>query len=349
MARITRVITEVYGDNVVNEFFTFNNSGSWTVSNGGSASHDNNIIFEGSRSLRLINTDPNNGNTTASITGRGTVVNEPGNYWIVCYLRNDTNEQITGSFRTYKNTVIENTATYTLEVADEDIWIGQWAYVTGLLKGDILEFDFVIDQKTPALPNIAINIDGFGVYHNDRGLTLPPRYTSPVPAQKELFGVYDYNDLATQTTQIPLTLADTQYELTNDGAGSNTNKTYALTNLTDIWNTSTNRFEFNNGSVLELGDTVDIRFDVEVTTGSANTAVEMSMELGVGASPYQLPLIPSVNFKTAGTYKLVRWFSVYMGDANTLDNPSRILMEADTTGATVQVNGWYIRPMKRIV
>ena len=41
-------------------------------------------------------------------------------------------------------------------------------------------------------------------------------------------GVYDYNDLATTSTPIPLTLAGTWYDLTNDGAGAFTNKTYAL-------------------------------------------------------------------------------------------------------------------------
>lgn len=156
-------------------------------------------------------------------------------------------------------------------------------------------------------------------------------------------GVYDYNDLATATTPIALTTPGTQYELTNDGAGAFTNLTYALPGLANIWNVATNRFDFVDGTVLKLGDTVDIRFDMEVTTTTANTAIEAVLELGVGAGPYQLPYYPETNFKSSGTYRVVNWFGIYMGDTNTLNNPARVLVKADTAGATVKVNGWYCR------
>lgn len=160
-------------------------------------------------------------------------------------------------------------------------------------------------------------------------------------------GWWDYQDTATGVTPIALTAANTQYELTNDGAGTFSNSTYGLSGITDIWDTSTNRFDFANGSVLQLGDTVDIRFDVEVTTTTANTAVDLHIELGVGSgSEYQLDIIPSTTIKTAGTYQLVRWVGYYMGNTTTLNYPARILARADTTGATVKVNGWYIRALK---
>lgn len=159
-------------------------------------------------------------------------------------------------------------------------------------------------------------------------------------------GVYDYNDLATASTPIPLTLADTQYEMTNDGAGAFTNKTYALPGVADLWDTATNRFDFTG---LSLGDTVDIRFDFEVTTSSANTAIDFVIELGIGGSAYQLTFVPSSSdFKAAGTYKVVSWFGIYMGDSNTLDNPARILARSDNTGTSVKVNGWYMRPLHKI-
>ena len=157
-------------------------------------------------------------------------------------------------------------------------------------------------------------------------------------------GIYDYNDLATSTTPIPLTLANTQYEVTNDGAGTFTNKTYALSGIADLWNTSTNRFDFTG---LSLGDTVDIRFDIEITTTSANTAVDFVIELGIGSAPYQLTFSPLSDFKSAGTYKVVNWFGIYMGDLNTLNNPGRVLARADNTGVTVKVNGWYMRPLHK--
>ena len=161
-------------------------------------------------------------------------------------------------------------------------------------------------------------------------------------------GIYDYNDLTTATTPISLVLADTQYELTNDGAGPNTNKTYALPSLPDLWNVTTDRFEFNGGAKLSLGDTVDIRFDLEVTTTGANTAINLVLELGTDGTPYEISLIPEQNFKAAGTFKLIRWMGIYMGDTNTLMNKGRVLMSSDSTGTTVKINGWYIRPIHTI-
>ena len=158
-------------------------------------------------------------------------------------------------------------------------------------------------------------------------------------------GVYDYNDLATATTPIALTLAATQYELTNDGAGSGTNLTYALAALPDLWDEPSNRFIFTDGTVLALGDTVDIRFDIELTTTSINTEFDMVIELGVNGTSYQLPVILPTNFKATGTYRLVVWYGIYMGDSNTIDNPGRVLARADSTGSTVKVNGWYCRAM----
>lgn len=156
-------------------------------------------------------------------------------------------------------------------------------------------------------------------------------------------GWWDNNDLTTATTPIALTVANTQYEMTNDGAGSFTNLTYGIDGTANIWNTSTNRFDFTG---LNLGDTVDVRFDVEYVTTSANTAISLDIELGVGASPYQIALVSEDNKKTAGTYKVVVQMSFYMGDANTRNNPARVLASADTTGTTVKVNGWFARAIK---
>ena len=158
-------------------------------------------------------------------------------------------------------------------------------------------------------------------------------------------GIYDYNDLGTTASPIPLTVAGTWYKLTNDGAGAFTNKTYALAGLADIWDVATGQFNWNNGTLLSLGDTVDIRVDVDIITTGANKAVEVDIELGIGGSPYKLPIIPLENFKTAGTYHDVRLMSIYLGDTNTLNFPAQIEATADGTGVTVVVNGWYIRPL----
>ena len=156
-------------------------------------------------------------------------------------------------------------------------------------------------------------------------------------------GVYDYNDLATASTPVDLTVADTQYELPNDGLGPFTNLGFTLPNLANVWNVSTDRFSFNGGTALKLGDTVDIRFDVEFTTGTTNTDIDLVLELGIGGTPYQLVIVADKDHSSAGTYQEVHMFSIYMGDANTLNNPGRVLASASKTGSTVKVNGWFVR------
>jgi len=159
-------------------------------------------------------------------------------------------------------------------------------------------------------------------------------------------GVCDYSDLTTVGSPIALTTPGTFYELTNDGAGADTNTTYSLAGLEGIWNVATNRFDFSDGGVLSLGDTVDMRFTVSVTTGGVNTAITIELELDVGGTPYTIEIVPIQNFKTVGTYIMSRYTSVYMGNTGTLNNPARIIAKSDTAGATVTVVGWFVRALK---
>lgn len=152
-------------------------------------------------------------------------------------------------------------------------------------------------------------------------------------------GFWDYNDTATVSTPIALTVPGTEYQLTNNGLGANTVTTFRLPSVTNIFNTSTNYFSFIG---LQIGDTVDIRVDLEVVSSAANTIIETDMELGVGGSAYKLN-VDRQYLKAAGTHKVVAIFSFYIGNANTLDNPARLLMKSDTAGVTVKVNGWYVR------
>lgn len=158
-------------------------------------------------------------------------------------------------------------------------------------------------------------------------------------------GFWDYNDAATTTTPIVLSSAATYFTLTNDEAGANTLKTYKLTGATDLWNETTNRFDWSD---LSLGDTVDIRFDIQVETMGANHEIDLRLVMAEGhANQYTLD-VHRQNFKSAGTYPIVRWYSIYMGDTDTLNNPSRLEISSDTgTTNEVVVNGWYVRALTR--
>ena len=161
-------------------------------------------------------------------------------------------------------------------------------------------------------------------------------------ANYALQGFWDYNDAATSSTAISITGGGGWVQLTTDGAGSGTLKTYALPGITDIWDTSTDDFDFSG---LSLGDTVDIRVDLEVTTTSANQVVEFELRLGIGGTAYSLPFAMP-EFKSSGSHQVVVPCSIYIGNANTKDNPAQLRAQSDTN-CTIVVNGWYVRVLPR--
>lgn len=149
------------------------------------------------------------------------------------------------------------------------------------------------------------------------------------------FGTFDYNDNATSTTPIVITGGGGYVFLTNDELGSFTNKLYPPTGVSDIWDASLNQFDFTE---LNLGSIVHYRLDVSITTTSVNQEVDIALDLGIGASPYTLT-VKRDEFKSAGTYNIVKSAFIYMGDANTRDNPAKFKIQSDSN-ATVVVNGW---------
>lgn len=155
-------------------------------------------------------------------------------------------------------------------------------------------------------------------------------------------GFFDYNDAATSTTPIVVPNDLSYVYLTNDAAGAFTNTSFAPRGVSFVWDEVNNRFDW---SELNLGDTLDIRFDINVTTTAANQYVEVDLEMASGGvSPYDLIFSESV-YKTAGTFHLSRYNGLYMGNSDTLDNYARFKIKSDAN-ATVVVNGWYVRVIK---
>lgn len=158
------------------------------------------------------------------------------------------------------------------------------------------------------------------------------------------FGWSDYNDLATTSTPIPLTVAGTFYPLTNDGAGAFSTNVFKIPSHSEIWDTTANEFDFSS---LKVGDTIDFRLDYTVITSGVNRDIETELQLAIGsAGPYSLNM-DFRPFKAAGTYQIIRWHSIYIGDTNTLNFPAKFATRSDGTGDTIIVNGWYVRTMVR--
>ena len=163
-----------------------------------------------------------------------------------------------------------------------------------------------------------------------------------LPADNFAGGFFDYNDLATQTTPISVTGGGGFVKLTNDGLGVNTNKDYPPSGITDIWDASNDRFDF---SELKLGDMIDIRLDLEVTTTSPNQEIDVRLFLGVGATEYSIAFVET-SFKSAGAQPVDRYNGIYIGNALTLNNFGEFRIQSDGN-ATVKVNGWYCKIIRR--
>lgn len=160
---------------------------------------------------------------------------------------------------------------------------------------------------------------------------------------KAKVGFFDYNDLATATTPITHNGAEGYKQLTNDGAGAFTQLGYAPTGMTTLWNTVTNQLDF---SELSLGDMIDLRVDVDVTTTTPNQEVSIRLDVAIGTvGNFQLEL-DRRTFKSAGTYKLIRYIGGYIGNAFTNDNPAEIQLDSDAA-CTVLVDGWYCKVTRR--
>ncbi len=160
-----------------------------------------------------------------------------------------------------------------------------------------------------------------------------------VPVDNCRVGLFDYNDLATASAPIVVTTVGSPFVLTNDGLGSFTNKLFPPIGVTDVWNASSDVFDW---SELKLGDMVDIRLDFDLITSSVNTEIKVDLHLGTGGSAYTIPYIPESNFKNAGTHNINRYNGIYMGDENTLNNGGQFKISTDKD-CTVIVNGWFTK------
>ena len=98
---------------------------------------------------------------------------------------------------------------------------------------------------------------------------------------KNIIGWADFNDLTTASAPIELTVADDWYQLTNDGAGDFTNTAYKVDGHKDIWDVDNQQFDFSD---LRLGDTVDIRLDVEFDLNASNTDIGLRLSMVLSES-----------------------------------------------------------------
>lgn len=154
-------------------------------------------------------------------------------------------------------------------------------------------------------------------------------------------GWYDYNDSITVVTPINITSNDT-IQITNDARGDQTTSQFAPYGCGQIWDTATNSFDFSD---LNIGDEILIRLSLNITTTSNNQVTRVYMNMASGVFNYKINDGHWV-FKSTGSYQVESVIPLYIGNAETRDNPAEIMFTTDGN-ATVQVNGFYVSVTRR--
>lgn len=153
-------------------------------------------------------------------------------------------------------------------------------------------------------------------------------------------GFADYNNASGSITLSP----GVWTTLTNDGAGAFTNTNYLPPGVARLMDTSNGELDFSD---LDLGDEIEIRQDVTVTPIVNGAQVEIRIQLGTGGVAYYLTHSTAVLNQGGGVdYPLIQFLRVYLGDANTANNPGVIQIRC-TEQASVTNNGSYISVKKR--
>lgn len=165
--------------------------------------------------------------------------------------------------------------------------------------------------------------------------TEPEQYLQSV-------GFFDYADLATQTTPLSL-VSNVSKKLTNDTLGDSTNTSNAPYGVSSVWNATSNVFDF---SQLSIGDTIDIRFDVNVTTTVNNQIVKGYVKLGVGSPSEYILGIFGQQIKTPASNTQTVLTSIYIGNTDIINYPSEVYLLTENSGSA-KVNGWYCRILKK--
>jgi hypothetical protein len=100
---------------------------------------------------------------------------------------------------------------------------------------------------------------------------------------------------------------------------------------------------------MDVGDTIDLRIDLDVTTTGTNKTLKMFIKFGIGTPSAFLKFIDSFEFKTSVTNENVTAnIPFYLGSEDIKNAPAELYILADTSGS-LKVNGWYTRIIRKSI
>jgi len=342
---ITKNVNAKYSENLLPEFASFDSEFTWNTNvTGGtgsiSAINSPNLKYKGKRGL-FVSAENCDATIDVGDDRLKTTVEKTGNYLLSASLIIPSLYSATEfSFNifVYKNDVtlfnFDLSAGYDGFVFDEHNIFYQNIY---LEAGDEIDFKFKVGNQTGFY--IEFGFDRFKLEFDDRGLFIPSRYTYPKQQKNIDMFNFDYNDSGST-----ISYTSGNIVLENDGAGSYTYEDEIPIGVT-IYDVLTNKFDFSN---LNIGDTILIRSDVNITTTSANQIVNMYMELGQDDTPYNIYFHSHKLFKTAGSYSnITSEIRITINNELTRDNSAQIKFNSDDD-ASIVVNGWNCTVIRKI-
>lgn len=139
-------------------------------------------------------------------------------------------------------------------------------------------------------------------------------------------GFFDYEDSYSISNNVVMT-ANVPVIMQNDTLGPNTERNYAPLGVTDIWNPSTNAFDF---SELNVGDTVALRVIGTYTPSMNNASIRLDMNVGIGSpSAFTIPVERHSEKQNGVSVPLPSYMRIYIGSEDVRNNPAQLVATSD--------------------
>lgn len=215
--------------------------------------------------------------------------------------------------------------------------------VEKVLGKDLSSNDFTDTEQTKLAgieENAQVNVQADWLQEDDTQADFVKN--KPVGDFVNAMGTLHYSDSATQT--VPLTVvAGVEKKLTNDTLGAFTNIDNAAFGVASLWNATTNQFDFSD---LFIGDVVAFRPELLVDLVGTNTSYRIYVKMAVGSPSEWILNIFNGERKSTDEFQENLLTEFDLDNADTINYPAEIYIKTDAN-ATVKVNGWYFRVLRK--
>lgn len=230
---------------------------------------------------------------------------------------------ITGELLVYANTVLIDSLEFKITSDSSGQYLRHGQVVdTEMYAGQDFDFQIRVTQN-------AASVFWFGGFciqtMGATGFETLPAYTPPRWSERQVATYFYRSSLSAVTLT-----ANTYAILTNNGLAAGSTKT-PFFNIADLFNTSTNRFSLSG---LSIGDAIDIRIQLNLTTSAANEVVNGILTFAMGtASEFTVPFMNETLFKDAGTRTISFNTRVFVRSTDMLTNAGKIEIRSTGSGS----------------